>query len=133
MPENGQKQKNYRVERIAEEPEQETTDQLEQDPLEQLPDVSAQTGGLPIVTFILICLAACCIILLNKAFVSTSLVFSAGCLLFAAILVFGIAALIRGMFVKLYRQKEPQHWYAISAVVMAVGVFVGIVVGILAC
>ncbi|MDO4286697.1 MAG: hypothetical protein Q4C40_03120 [Eubacteriales bacterium] len=131
MAETERKQSNYRIESVEEQPVHKAVDRLEKDPLDDMPDVSAQTGGLPIVTFILICLAACCMILIGKVIVSGSILLSMACLLFVAILVFGIAALIRGMFTKLHNQKEPQYWYAISAAVMAVGVLAGMIIGIL--
>lgn len=130
MAENQQKQRNYRIESIEDQPANKAVDRLEKDPLDDMPDVSAQTGGLPIVTFILICLAACCMILVGKVIVSDSILLSMVCLLLVAILVFGIVALIRGMFAKLNNQKEPRHWYIISSVVMAVGVLAGMIIGI---
>lgn len=111
-------EKKYRIERVE-----------QQDPLDHLPDVSEQTGGLPIVTFVLVCLAACAVILVRKILASTSILVSAGCVVFLLILIFGVTALVRGMFRKLQAQKEPSVWYKLSALVMAAGCILGVLIG----
>lgn len=127
-----EKEKNYTVERIDDENVTEPENKLEQDPLDDLPDVSSQTGGLPIVTFILICLAACVMLLISKVITAGSVLISVVCVLVIAVLVFGMVALMRGMFAKLHNQNEKEHWYPISSIIMAAGILVGLIIGIFA-
>lgn len=136
MEEKDGKRKNYRIECIEDETNGKTAgaaqpERLAEDPLDNLPDLSSQTGGLPIVTFILICLSACSIFLVNRMLTAGSALVSTGCVLMIIILVFGIVALIRGMFRRLHDQKEAMVWYGISAAVMAAGIIAGAVGGIL--
>ena len=138
MAEDG-KQKNYRIECIEDEngnrlgAAEEQPEQLQQDPLDALPDVSSQTGGLPVVTSVLVCLSACVVILIERMLTAASVLFSVCCVGIEAILVFGIVALIRGMFQRLHQQQEDQKWYPISAAVMAAGIAIGLAVGAVYC
>lgn len=136
MEEKIKKEKNYRIECIEDEREGKTggaaqPERLAEDPLDDLPDLSSQTGGLPIVTFILICLSACSIFLVNRMLTAGSALISVCCVLMIVVLVFGIVALLRGMFRKLRDQRENTVWYGISAAVMAAGIIAGVVGGIL--
>ena len=136
MEENGGKSTNYRIECIEDEPKAKTAgaaepERLETDPLDNLPDLSSQTGGLPIVTFILFCLSACSVFLINRMITAHSMLISVGCALIIMILPFRIVARIRGMFRKLHNQKEDIKWYGISATVMTAGIIIGAIVGIL--
>lgn len=132
MAEDG-KQKNYRIECIEDEngnrlgAAEEQPEQLQQDPLDAL------TGGLPVVTFVLVCLSACVVILIERMLTAASVLFSVCCVGIEAILVFGIVALIRGMFQRLHQQQEDQKWYPISAAVMAAGIAIGLAVGAVYC
>ncbi|MCD8355176.1 MAG: hypothetical protein LUE11_01200 [Clostridia bacterium] len=132
MADTDEKEKNYTVKRIENENVTEPDRKLEQDPLDHLPDVSSQTGGLPIVTFVLICLAACAMILMSKVITAGSVLVSVVCVLIIAILVFGMIALIRGMFTKLHNQNEKERWYPISSIIMAAGILAGLIIGIFA-
>lgn len=104
-----------------------------QDPLDNLPDVSEQTGGLPIVTFVLICLSAASILLVERMLAGHSVLIVAFGMCMEIVVIFGIVALIRGMFEKLRRQNESKKWYPISAAVMALGIALGLVIGTMYC
>lgn len=58
--------KNYQVKLVEEDTKPVEPERLEEDPLENLPDLSSRTGGLPIVTFVLICLSAGIIMLIAR-------------------------------------------------------------------
>lgn len=120
--------RNYRVQRIDDqEPER-----LPEDPLDQMPDLTAQTGGLPIVTFVLICLAASAVMLMGRVLTAHSGLLSMAYALLELVVVFGVVALIRGMFRKLHREKEAAFWYPVSGAVMAAGIVIGVIIGIFA-
>lgn len=136
MDHHDKKTKNYRIECIEDEPNGKTAgaaqpERLETDPLDDLPDVSEQTGGLPFVTFVLICLSACSVFLINRMVTAGSGLVAVGCVLMIMILVFGIVALVRGMFRRLHDQQEKAIWYRISAVVMTIAILGGAIGGIL--
>lgn len=124
--------KKYTVTEVKEEtdPEQETEDRLAEDPLDHLPDVSSQTGGLPIVTFVLVCLSAGSVMMIGRALTAGSVLRSLAFLFVIGMLVFGMVALIRGMFTKLHNQQEKEYWYPLSAAIMAAGILVGLMIGI---
>ena len=124
--------KNYTITEVKEDadPEQDAQNRLAEDPLDHLPDVSSRTGGLPIVTFILICLSACSVLMIGRVLTAGSVLISAGCVFVIGILVFGMVALIRGMFTKLHHQQEKEYWYPLSAAIMAAGILVGLIIGI---
>ncbi len=124
--------KNYTITEVKEDadPEQEAQNRLTEDPLDHLPDVSSRTGGLPIVTFILVCLSACSVMMIGKVLTAESALFALICLLVIGIVVFGMVALIRGMFTKLHHQQEKEYWYPLSAAIMAAGILVGLIIGI---
>ncbi|MCI6925734.1 MAG: hypothetical protein ACI3X2_04660 [Butyricicoccus porcorum] len=136
-------QKNYRITCIEDEngnrpgdmhePTEPEQNQLEHDPLDELPDLSEQTGGLPIVTFVLICLAASSVMLIGRMLTAGSALVVAGCVGLEVIVAFGVVVLIRGMFQKLRRQGEDEKWYPISTAVMAIGIAVGLVIGVFYC
>ena len=138
MANRDEKQMKYQIECIEDDAAGKTAEaarsepeRLEEDPLDNLPDLTSQTGGLPIVTFVLICLAACAIFLMNRMLTAGTALVSVGCVLMIFILLFGMVALIRGMFRRLHDQKQANSWYGISAAVMTIGIVAGIVVGIL--
>lgn len=124
--------KKYTITEVKEEtdPEQETEDRLAEDPLDHLPDVSSQTGGLPIVTFVLVCLSAGSVMMIGRALTAGSVLRSLAFLFVIGMLVFGMVALIRGMFTKLHNQQEKEYWYPLSAAIMAAGILVGLMIGI---
>ncbi len=124
--------KKYTITEVKEEtdPEQETEDRLAEDPLDHLPDVSSQTGGLPIVTFVLVCLSAGSVMMIGRALTAGSVLRSLAFLFVIGMLVFGMVALIRGMFTKLHNQQEKEYWYPLSAAIMAAGILVGLIIGI---
>lgn len=126
-PEN---KKNYQVKLVEDKSEPVQPERLEKDPLEDLPDLSSQTGGLPIVTFILICLSAGIVLLIERILTAGSLPMTIGCVVIILLALFGIVALIRGMFQKLHAQKERSSSYMLSAVVMTVGILVGLIIGV---
>lgn len=125
-----EKKTNYQVKLVEEKSEPVQPERLDEDPLENLPDLSSQTGGLPIVTFVLICLSAGIIMLIERILTAGSLPMTIGCMAFILIALFGIVALIRGMFQKLHAQKERSSSYMLSAVVMTVGILVGLIIGV---
>ena len=129
MANQDENQVKYRVECVEDDNAQ--PERLAHDPLDELPDVSNQTGGLPIVTFVLLCLSACAVFLVNRMLTAGSALVSVCCVLMIVVLVFGMVSLIRGMFRKLHDQKEANAWYGISAAVMAAGIVIGVIVGIL--
>ena len=106
--------KNYQVKLVEEDTKPVEPERLEEDPLENLPDLSSRTGGLPIVTFVLICLSAGIIMLIARVLTAESVAMAAGCIAFVLIALFGIVALIRGMFQKLHAQKEQSSAFAPS-------------------
>lgn len=124
--------KTYTITEVKEEtdPEQESEDRLAEDPLDHLPDVSSQTGGLPIVTFVLVCLSAGSVMMIGRALTAGSVLRSLAFLFVIGMLVFGMVALIRGMFTKLHNQQEKEYWYPLSAAIMAAGILVGLMIGI---
>ncbi|MDD6612729.1 MAG: hypothetical protein PUE91_11040 [Clostridiales bacterium] len=124
--------KKYTITEVKEEtdPEQESEDRLAEDPLDHLPDVSSQTGGLPIVTFVLVCLSAGSVMMIGRALTAGSVLRSLAFLFVIGMLVFGMVALIRGMFTKLHNQQEKEYWYPLSAAIMAAGILVGLMIGI---
>ncbi|MGM9678105.1 MAG: hypothetical protein ACI3XW_10880 [Butyricicoccus sp.] len=124
--------KKYTITEVKEEtdPEQESEDRLAEDPLDHLPDVSSQTGGLPIVTFVLVCLSAGSVMMIGRALTAGSVLRSLAFLFVIGMLVFGMVALIRGMFTKLHNQQEKEYWYPLSAAIMAAGILVGLIIGI---
>ena len=124
--------KKYTITEVKEEtdPEQESEDRLAEDPLDHQPDVSSQTGGLPIVTFVLVCLSAGSVMMIGRALTAGSVLRSLAFLFVIGMLVFGMVALIRGMFTKLHNQQEKEYWYPLSAAIMAAGILVGLIIGI---
>ena len=122
--------KNYQVKLVEEDSRPVEPERLEEDPLENLPDLSSRTGGLPIVTFVLICLSAGIIMLIARVLTAESMAMAAGCIAFVLIALFGIVALIRGMFQKLHAQKEQSSAYLLSAVVMTIGILAGLIIGV---
>lgn len=124
--------KKYTITEVKEEAdsEQETQNRLTEDPLDDLPDVSSRTGGLPIVTFILVCLSACSVMMIGRVITAESFLRALACLFVIGILVFGMVALLRGMFTKLHNQQEKEYWYPLSAAIMAAGILVGLIIGI---
>lgn len=126
------KQKKYTVIEIKEETDTEpqTQPQLTEDPLDDLPDVSNQTGGLPIVAFVLVCLSACSVFMIGRILTSESVLLSAACVVVIGILIFGMVALIRGMFAKLHHEQKKDSWYLFNTAVMAIGILVGLTIGI---
>lgn len=121
---------NYQVKLVEEKSEPVQPERLEEDPLENLPDLSSQTGGLPIVTFILVCLSAGIILLIERVLTAGSVPIAVGCIAFILMALFGIVALIRGMFQKLHAQKEQNSSYTLSAAVMTIGILVGLIIGV---
>lgn len=121
---------NYQVKLVEEKSEPVQPERLEEDPLENLPDLSSQTGGLPIVTFILVCLSAGIILLIERVLTAGSVPIAVGCIAFILMALFGIVALIRGMFQKLHAQKEQSSAYTLSAAVMTIGILVGLIIGV---
>ncbi|WP_432620694.1 hypothetical protein [Butyricicoccus sp.] len=121
---------NYQVKLVEEKSEPVQPERLEEDPLENLPDLSSQTGGLPIVTFILVCLSAGIILLIERVLTVGSVPIAVGCIAFILMALFGIVALIRGMFQKLHAQKEQSSAYTLSAAVMTIGILVGLIIGV---
>lgn len=121
---------NYQVKLVEEKSEPVQPERLEEDPLENLPDLSSQTGGLPIVTFILVCLSAGIILLIERVLTAGSVPIAVGCIAFILMALFGIVALIRGMFQKLHAQKEQSSAYTLSATVMTIGILVGLIIGV---
>lgn len=135
-----EKQKNYRIECMEDEngnvPEagtEQVEEPLASDPLDNLPDISSKTGGLPIVTFVLIGLSACAIMLIERMLTADSALIAMCCVVADVVLVFGMASLIRGMFHKLRQQKEDKKWYPISAAVMFAGIVIGLIAGVISC
>lgn len=126
-PEN---KKNYQVKLVEEKSEPVQPERWDEDPLENLPDLSSQTGGLPIVTFILVCLSAGIILLIERVLTAGSVPIAVGCIAFILMALFGIVALIRGMFQKLHAQKEQSSAYTLSAAVMTIGILVGLIIGV---
>lgn len=124
---------NYQVKLVEEKSEPVQPERWDEDPLENLPDHSSQTGGLPIVTFILVCLSAGIILLIERVLTAGSVPMAVGCIAFILMALFGIVALIRGMFQKLHAQKEESSSYMLSAAVMTVGILVGLIIGIVGC
>lgn len=122
--------KNYQVKLVEEDTKPVEPERLEEDPLENLPDLSSRTGGLPIVTFVLICLSAGIIMLIARVLTAESMAMAAGCIAFVLIALFSIVALIRGMFQKLHAQKEQGSAYLLSAVVMTIGILAGLIIGV---
>ena len=120
--------KNYQVKLVEEDTKPVEPERLEEDPLENLPDLSSRTGGL--VTFVLICLSAGIIMLIARVLTAESMAMAAGCIAFVLIALFGIVALIRGMFQKLHAQKEQSSAYLLSAVVMTIGILAGLIIGV---
>ena len=100
--------KNYQVKLVEEDTKPVEPERLEEDPLENLPDLSSRTGGLPIVTFVLICLSAGIIMLIARVLTAESMAMAAGCIAFVLLALFGIVALIRGMFQKLHAKGTEQ-------------------------
>lgn len=137
MAEKEKNQLQYKVECIDDKPAasdiSNEPDRLAEDPLDHLPDVSSQTGGLPVVTFVLICLSACAVLLISRMLSAGSLLAAVFCVLMEVILVFGVIALIRGMFQKLRNQNETPFWYPFSAAVMVIGIAAGIIIGVVFC
>ena len=121
---------NYQVKLVEEKSEPVQPERLEEDPLENLPDLSSQTGGLPIVTFILVCLSGGIILLIERVLTAGSVPIAVGCIAFILMALFGIVALIRGMFQKLHAQKEQSSAYTLSAAVMTIGILVGLIIGV---
>lgn len=129
-----QKEIRYQVqceEESTEAPQQ--SNQLQEDPLDNLPELSEQSGGLPVVAFILVCLSAFAVFLMRRAATADSLLVLVCCVAMAGIMLFGMAALVRGMFRRLHDQRAAQHWFPISAGVMAAALILGAVVGIFFC
>lgn len=131
MEKKDKQKQRYRIQRLDEKQPDETQepDRLPEDPLDQLPDVTSQTAGLPVVTFVLLCLAGFVVMLIRRAAAGDVLVVAC-CVVAIAIALFGIVALVRGMFEKLRKQNSNPIWYRISGFVMAAGIVVGIVCGI---
>jgi len=121
---------NYQVKLVEEKPQPVEPERLEEDPLKNLPDLSSQTGGLPIVTFILVCLSAGIMMLIARILTAGSVPMTVGCIVCILIALFGIVALIRGMFQKLHAQKEKSSSYTLSAAVMTIGILVGLIIGV---
>lgn len=128
--------KNYTITQVneesteAEEIKSEQETELQEDPLENLPDLSSRTGGLPIVTFILICLSGGVVMVINKILAGGSILFLAGCILVIGISIFGIIALIRGIFTRLHNQQAAEYWYPLSSVIMAASILIGVMIGV---
>lgn len=120
--------KHYQITRIGEETNTEP-DTLDHDPLEDMPDLSSQTGGIPVVTFVLIGLAGCSVMLLARLLAAESLLVAAGCVVFLLVLVCGMIVLFRGMFEKLRREQAEPKWHTIAAVVMGLGIAAGFICG----
>ncbi len=127
---------NYSVKRIDSDEKANTLsepEKLEHDPMDTLPDVSSKTAGLPVVTFVLVCVAA----FLPTAAVRMVLLAAFGeyglaafCAVILAVLLFGGVALVRGMFRRLREQQAEGRWYPISAAVMAAAVVIGVLIGL---
>ena len=81
-------------------------------------------------TFILVCLSAGIIMLIERILTAGSVPMTVGCIVCILIALFGIVALIRGMFQKLHTQKEKSSSYTLSAVVMTIGILVGLIIGV---
>lgn len=129
MTENGEEKRNYRVRRVDEMPQE--TEMLPEDPLDNLPDPLAREGLLPIVAFVLLCLSGFAVMVIARAVTSGSALIATGCILTLAVVLFGIAALVRGMFASLRRQEKGQTARRLSACVMAAACVLGIALGVL--
>ena len=136
MAETDKKQKNYKIECIEDEngpvKQLETEpEELLEDPLDNLPNVSSQTGGLPIVTFVQICLSAGGIMLVKRMLAQPTVLMIAMCTVLEIVVLFGIAALFRGMFQKLRDDGAGQIWYPLSTVIMILGIALGAALGLI--
>ena len=118
----------YRINRVDDEKTKEP-EQMQRDPLDDLPDLSEQTGGIPVVTFVLIGLAGCSMMLLARLLAAESALVAVGCIVFLIVLICGMIVLFRGMFDKLRREQAEAKWYTISAVVMSLGIAAGLICG----
>ena len=127
-------QRQYKIECVEQEkPTQPEQQNKMEDPLNQLPDLSSQTGGLPIVTFVLICLAGGCVMFAQKLFTASSAVIIGISILMLVILISGMVALFHGMHEKLRNEGAANAWYVISTVIMTIGIGIGIVCGVIHC
>ena len=68
--------------------------------------------------------------MIGRALTAGSVLRSLAFLFVIGMLVFGMVALIRGMFTKLHNQQEKEYWYPLSAAIMAAGILVGLMIGI---
>lgn len=128
---------NYSIKRIDSDEEVHTTshepEKLDYDPMDTLPDVSSKTAGLPVVTFVLICVAAflpTVVVRMWSLAMDGAYGLAVFCAVMLVILLFGGIALVRGMFRRLHDQKAASRWYPISAAVMAAAVIAGILIGL---
>ena len=67
---------------------------------------------------------------INKILAGGSILFLAGCILVIGISIFGIIALIRGMFTRLHNQQAAKYWYPLSSVIMAASILIGVMIGV---
>lgn len=135
MAENDKKQKNYRIECIEDENgpvSQETKPEtLMEDPMSHFPDVSSQTGGIPVVTFVLTGLSAGFILLIRRMLDAQSALVTCMGVVVELVIMFGAVVLFCGTFQKLRNDNADPIWYPLSAVIMIIGITIGAAAGIL--
>lgn len=68
--------------------------------------------------------------LIARVLTAESMAMAVGCIAFVLLALFGIVALIRGMFQKLHAQKEQSSAYLLCAVVMTIGILAGLIIGV---
>lgn len=127
MMSDQKQQYSYSV-RPAEEPTQPKQERIP-DPMDNLPDVSSKTGGIPIVLFIIVCITAFGVMALKKAFGSSSLAVSLACMFFAVIMVFGDGALVVGIRRKLRQDGSKPFWQPLSLVLSVLAAVLGAMIG----
>lgn len=132
MAENEKKTYKVNVQQVDETPieEPKEPETLQNDPLEELPDLSASTGGLPVVCFVLVCITAFFIMVGRQMLSGTILWIMAGCAVIDIILLGGIYSLIRGMFRRLKQQNADKKWNTIAAIAMTASIVIGVLVGL---
>lgn len=131
MADNEKKTYKVNVQQVDEQPKQaEEPKTLQNDPLDELPDLTASTGGLPVVCFVLVCIAAFFIMVGRQMLAGTVLWIMVGCAVIDIILLAGIFSLLKGMFRRLQLQKADKKWYTISAAAMAASIIIGVLVGL---
>ncbi len=130
MAEPEKKERTYKITQIDEEKQQaepEEPDRLPEDPLDHLPEMTS-SGIMPIVVFVLVCLTAFAVMMAGQLMTADSVRFIVGYVAIIAVMLFGIAALMRGMTARQRRQQKP---VGSTVAVMVVAIVVGAALGVM--